>query len=60
MNPGLFKAKKKNPEKILDFNMYRDSFTNFPTVTDNAAVGQEKKKILLKKLASATDGLTLT
>ena len=48
-NLGPFKAKKKDPEKMLeDLDMYIEAVTNFLTVMDNAKVGQEKKKALLK------------
>ena len=47
-NSGPFKAKKNDTEKMLeDFNMYMEAFKNFLTVTDNAGVGQKKKRALL-------------
>ena len=48
VNPGLFRAKKKNSEKMLeDFKMYMEAFTNILIVTDDAGAGQEKKNALL-------------
>ena len=44
-NPGLFKANKNNPEKMLEnFDIYVDTFKNLLMVTDNAAATQEKKE----------------
>ena len=49
VNPGPFKANRKDPECMLsDFDLYTEAFTNFLTVTDNAAADTHKRKALLK------------
>ena len=49
VNPGKFKAYKKDPERMLaDFNLYMETFSNFLTVIDQNAAVAAKKKALLK------------
>ena len=44
VNPGPFKAKKKDPERMLaDFELYMKSFTDFLIVTDNSDAADNKK-----------------
>ena len=45
VNPGVFKARKKDPERMLtDFNLYMKSFSDFLVVTDNTEAANAKKK----------------
>ena len=40
VNPGPFKANRKDPEKMLnDFNLYIEAFSNFFTVAGNVGGG---------------------
>ena len=49
VSPGPFKAKKKDPEKMLaDFNLYVKAMSDFMVVTDNAEAPKAKKKSLLR------------
>ena len=49
VNPGVFRARKKDPERMLtDFNLYMKSFSDFLVVTDNADTTGAKKKSLLR------------
>jgi len=49
VNPGAFKARKKDPERMLaDFNLYMKSFNDFLVVTDNNDATGAKKKSLLR------------
>jgi len=49
VNPGVFKAHKKDPERMLtNFNLYMKSFANFMVVTDNGAASEAKKKALIQ------------
>ena len=49
VNPGVFKARKKDPERMLtDFNLYMKSFSDFLVVTDNMEAANAKKKSLLR------------
>ena len=49
VNPGVFKAHKKDPERMLtDFNLYTKSFANFMVVTDNVGASEAKKKALIQ------------
>lgn len=49
VNPGVFKARKKDPERMLtDFNLYMKSFGDFLVVTDNTTAVSAKKKSLLR------------
>ena len=48
VNPGKFKAYKKDPERMLaDFNLYMESFSNFLTVIDHTGAAAAKKTALL-------------
>ena len=47
INPGVFKAHKKNPERMLkEFNLYVKLFNDFIVVTDNTQAMAAKKSIL--------------
>ena len=49
INPGYFKAQKKNPEKLsLDFDLYLTSFNDFLMVTGNEGADNGKNKALLR------------
>ena len=49
VNPGPFKAKKKDPERMLaDFELYMKAFNDFLVVTDNVNAVNGKKKSLLR------------
>ena len=51
VNPGPFKAKKKDPERMLaDFELYMKSFADFLIVTDNSDAADNKKKSLLRAI----------
>ena len=51
VSPGPFKAKKKDPEKMLaDFELYMKSFADFLVVTDNSDAADNKKKSLLRAI----------
>ena len=54
VNPGVFKARKKDPERMLtDFNLYMKAFSDFLVVTDNADAVCSKKKSLLRAVGGA-------
>ena len=51
VSPGPFKAKKKDPEKMLaDFELYMKSFEDFLVVTDNSDTADNKKSRFLEQL----------
>ena len=54
VNPGKFKARKKDPERMLsDFDKYIKTMKHYLVVTDNAAASKEKKKALLQAIGGA-------
>ena len=51
VNPGPFKAKKRDPERMLaDFELYMKAFEDFLVVTDNSDAEDGKKKSLLRAI----------
>ena len=49
VNPGVFKAHKKDPERMLtNFNLYMKSFANFMVVTAHVGAAEAKKKALIQ------------
>ena len=55
VNPGVFKAHKKDPERMLtDFNLYMKSFANFMVITDNVGASEAKKKALIQAVGVLT------
>ena len=50
-SPGPFKAKKKDPEKMLaDFELYVKAIKNLMVLTDNADATDAKKKALMQSV----------
>ena len=48
-NPGPFKARKKDPERLLgDFKLYVKAITNLLILTDNGAANNAKKKATMQ------------
>ena len=51
VNPGNFKARRKDTEKMLNnFTLYLEAFTHFLMVTDSTNATDEKKKSLLQAI----------
>ena len=50
-SPGPFKARRKDPERMLtDFNLYVKAMKNLLVVTDNADASDAKKKALMQSV----------
>ena len=50
-SPGQFKAKKKDPERMLaDFNLYVKAIKNLMILTDNSDATDAKKKALMQSV----------
>jgi hypothetical protein len=50
-SPGQFKAKKKDPERMLaDFNLYVKAIKNLMILTDNSNATDAKKKALMQSV----------
>ena len=53
-SPGVFKARKKDPEKMLaDFDLYVKAVKNLMILTDNAEATDVKKKALMQSVGGA-------
>ena len=53
-SPGVFKARKKDPEKMLaDFDLYVKAVKNLMILTDNAEATDAKKKALMQSVGGA-------
>ena len=50
-SPGPFKARKKDPERMLaDFNLYVKAIQNLLVLTDNNNAADAKKKALMQSV----------